>query len=71
MNTEIRDIKSESLEYLRELVKTWRKIADDLAYSEHDEHSHLPSRIESPCERCEANRAYADQINFEENPSSS
>ena len=53
---------------LTELLAIWRKIADDLVYTEHDEYDHYHRNPLSPCVRCEAHDAYHDQVNTEENP---
>jgi len=53
---------------LTELLAVWRKIADDLVYTEHDEYDHYHRNPLSPCVRCVAHEAYHDQVNTEENP---
>lgn len=58
----------EALQQAQEAVDVWRKIADDLVYTEHDDYSHLHSRKEDPCVRCEAHNAYHDQVDRETNP---
>lgn len=49
-------------------LMTWRKIADDLVYSEHDDYDHFHRNIQSPCLRCVAHQAYHEQVDYEENP---
>ena len=53
---------------LTELLAVWRKIADDLVYTEHDEYDHYHRNPLSPCVRCVAHEAYHDQVDTEENP---
>ena len=50
------------------LVAIWREIAGGLVYTEHDDYSHLHTRKEDPCIRCEAHNAYHEQVNRENNP---
>ena len=73
MNDYIRELEADdestqTVEELRELVATWRKIADDLVYTEHDEYDHYHRNPLSRCVRCVAHEAYHDQVNSEENP---
>ena len=76
MNDYVRQLEAEiaeenestqTVEELRELVATWRKIADDLVYTEHDDYKHYHKNKLDRCERCEAHEAYHDQVNSEEN----
>lgn len=77
MNDYVRQLEAEiaedndstqTVEELRELVARWRKIADDLVYTEHDDYKHYHSNKLDRCERCKAHEAYHDQVNSEENP---
>ena len=77
MNDYVRQLEAEiaednestqTVEELRELLARWRKIADDLVYTEHDEYDHYHRNPLSRCVRCEAHEAYHDQVNREENP---
>lgn len=77
MNDYVRQLEAEiaeenestqTVEELRELLAIWRKIADDLVYTEHDEYDHYHRNPLSRCVRCEAHEAYHDQVNREENP---
>ena len=53
---------------LEELLVIWRKIADDLVYTEHDDYDHYHRNPLSPCVRCVAHDLYHDQVSREENP---
>jgi hypothetical protein len=53
---------------LHELAATWRKIADDLVYTEHDDYDHYHRNPLSPCVRCVAHDQYHSQVSFEDNP---
>ena len=53
---------------LEALLVVWRKIADDLVYTEHDDYDHYHRNPLSPCVRCVAHNAYHDQVHTEENP---
>ena len=53
---------------LQRRADTWRKIADDLVYTEHDEYDHYHRNPFSPCVRCVAHNAYHDQVDHEDNP---
>ena len=53
---------------LTELLAVWRKIADDLVYTEHDDYKHYHRNPQDRCERCVAHESYHDQVNTEENP---
>ena len=73
VNDHIREVEADdestqTVEELRELVARWRKIADDLVYTEHDDYDHFHRNLLSPCLRCVAHQAYHDQVNREENP---
>ena len=57
-----------NIKQLEALLVIWRKIADDLVYTEHDEYDHYHRNPLSPCVRCVAHNAYHDQVNTEENP---
>lgn len=59
---------AETAELAKIDCETWREIATALYYTEHDEHSHLPSRQETHCERCVAQENFRDQLNHELNP---
>ena len=57
-----------NIQQLEALLVIWRKIADDLVYTEHDDYDHYHRNPLSPCVRCVAHDAYHDQVNTEENP---
>jgi len=57
-----------ALEQAQEAADVWRKIADELVYSEHDEYWHYHRNILDKCERCVAHNAYHEQVNREDNP---
>ena len=45
----------------------WRKIADELVYTEHDVYDYYHRPQFSPCARCVAHNAYHDQVDRESN----
>jgi len=49
-------------------LMTWRKIADDLVYVEHDDYDHYHRNPISPCARCVVHKTYHEQVSYEENP---
>jgi hypothetical protein len=57
-----------NIQQLEALLVIWRKIANDLVYTEHDEYDHYHRNPLSRCVRCVAHDAYHDQVNTEENP---
>lgn len=66
--TMVAQTEQQSADEAKALITIWRKIADDLVYTEHDDYSHLHSRKEDPCVRCVAHNAYHEQIDRENNP---
>ena len=53
---------------LEELLVVWRKIADELVYTEHDDYDHYHRNPLSRCVRCVAHDLYHEQVHSEENP---
>jgi hypothetical protein len=53
---------------LHELAATWRTIADNLVYTEHDDYKHYHLNKLNPCERCEAHDQYHSQVSIDDNP---
>ena len=58
----------EALQQAQEATDVWRKIADELVYTEHDVYDYYHRPQFSPCARCVAHNAYHDQIDREANP---
>ena len=46
----------------------WRKIAEGLVYTEHDDYAHYHGRKDNRCERCLAHEAYHDTVDHYDNP---
>jgi hypothetical protein len=57
----------EALQQAQEAVDVWRKIADELVYTEHDVYDYYHRPQFSPCARCVAHNTYHDQVDRESN----